>query len=56
MAAAGPYPARLRFTTESPEECVRVLRAYQGRSDYRPQELTRGLFYRGGGISPFQDS
>ena len=28
-------------------ECVRVLRAYQGRSDYRPQELTRGLFYRG---------
>lgn len=39
--------ARLRFTTESPEECVRVLRAYQGRSDYRPQELTRGLFYRG---------
>ena len=39
--------ARLRFTTESPEECVRVLRAYQGRSDYQPQELTRGLFYRG---------
>ena len=39
--------ARLRFTTESPEECIRVLRAYQGRSDYRPQELTRGLFYRG---------
>lgn len=39
--------ARLRFTTEPPEECVRVLRAYQGRSDYRPQELTRGLFYRG---------
>ena len=39
--------ARLQFTTESPEECVRVLRAYQGRSDYRPQELTRGLFYRG---------
>ena len=39
--------ARLRFTTESPAECVRVLRAYQGRSDYRPQELTRGLFYRG---------
>lgn len=39
--------ARLRFTTESPEKCVRVLRAYQDRSDYRPQELTRGLFYRG---------
>lgn len=39
--------ARLRFTTESPEECTRVLRAYQGRSDYRPDQLTRGLFYRG---------
>ena len=39
--------ARLRFTTESPEECARVLRAYQGRSDYRPNQLTRGLFYRG---------
>ena len=39
--------ARLRFTTESPEECARVLRAYQGRSDYRPDQLTRGLFYRG---------
>ena len=39
--------ARLRFTTEPPEECVRVLRAYQGRSDYRPDQLTRGLFYRG---------
>ena len=39
--------ARLRFTTEPPEECARVLRAYQGRSDYRPGQLTRGLFYRG---------
>lgn len=39
--------ARLRFTMEPPEECVRVLRAYQGRSDYRPDQLTRGLFYRG---------
>ena len=39
--------ARLRFTTEPPEECARVLQAYQGRSDYRPDQLTRGLFYRG---------
>ena len=39
--------ARLRFTTESPEECARVLQTYQGRSDYRPDQLTRGLFYRG---------
>ena len=39
--------ARLRFTTESTEECLRVLRAYKGREDYAPKDLTRGLFYRG---------
>ena len=39
--------ARLRFTTESAEECLRVLRAYKGREDYAPKDLTRGLFYRG---------
>ena len=39
--------ARLRFTTESPEECLRALRAYKGREDYAPKDLTRGLFYRG---------
>ena len=38
--------ARLRFTTESPEECVRVMRAYQ---EGRPAEgeFTRGLYERG---------
>ena len=39
--------ARLRFTTESSEECVRVLRAYHGREDYAPADFTRGLFLRG---------
>lgn len=39
--------ARLRFTTESAEECVRVLRAYKGREEYTPKDITRGLFYRG---------
>lgn len=39
--------ARLRFTTESPEECVAVLRRYQGKSDWVPDDYTRGLFYRG---------
>ena len=39
--------ARLRFTTESPDECVRVLKTYLGRDDYTPDDLTRGLFYRG---------
>ena len=38
---------RLRFTTESAEECVRVLRAYKGREEYTPKDITRGLFYRG---------
>ena len=39
--------ARLRFTTESAEECMRVLRAYRGREEYTPKDITRGLFYRG---------
>ena len=39
--------ARLRFTTESPEECIAVLRRYQGKSDWTPENYTRGLFYRG---------
>lgn len=38
--------ARLRFTTESPEECVRMLRAY--REGAAPEgAFTRGLFDRG---------
>ena len=38
--------ARLRFTTETPEECVRVYRAYlDGEA---PQgSFTRGLYQRG---------
>ena len=39
--------ALLRFTTESPEECVRMLRAYQGEAVEPPTDITRGLFYRG---------
>ena len=39
--------ARLRFTTESPEDCVAVLRRYMGEGDWLPQNYTRGLFYRG---------
>ena len=39
--------ARLRFTDESPEECVRVFRRYRGEDDFEPAEFTRGLFYRG---------
>ena len=39
--------ACLRFTTESPEECVRMLRAYRGEAAEAPDNITRGLFYRG---------
>ncbi len=39
--------ARLRFTTESPEECVAVFRRYLGQNALTPPEYTRGLFYRG---------
>lgn len=39
--------ARLRFTTESPDECVAVLRRYQAQGDWMPSDYTRGLFYRG---------
>ena len=39
--------ARLRFTTETAEECLAVLRRYQGQGGYAPADFTRGLFYRG---------
>ena len=38
--------ARLRFTTESPEECAAVYRAYLDGSP-APGAFTRGLYYRG---------
>lgn len=39
--------ARLRFTTESAEECAAMLRRYRGEGEAAPTDLTRGLFYRG---------
>ena len=44
---AGLWAVRLMFTTESPRECVEVVRGQLGLSDYRPNVLTRGLYYRG---------
>ena len=38
--------ARLRFTTETPEECVRVFRGYLAGTS-APGEFTRGLYERG---------
>jgi len=39
--------ARLRFTTETAEECLRVMQRYLGRNHDIPDGYTRGLFYRG---------
>ena len=39
--------ARLRFTTETAEEALDILRRYQGQGAPTPQDFTRGLFYRG---------
>ena len=38
--------ARLRFTTESPEECAQVFRRYQEQAA-PAGEFTRGLYQRG---------
>ncbi len=47
LLSAGLWGMRLMFTTESARECVEVARSYLGLSDYQPNMLTRGLYYRG---------
>ena len=47
LYGAGLTGIRLMFTTESPRECAEVARGYLGTSDYVPNVLTRGLYYRG---------
>ena len=47
LYSAGLWALRLLFTTESPRECAEVARGHLGLSDYRPNVLTRGLYYRG---------
>ena len=47
LASAGLWAGRLLFTTETPRECVQVAKCYMGQSDYEPNGLTRGLYYRG---------
>ena len=47
MHRCGLTYGRLRFTTETPEQCVQVLQRYQNGGDWTPENLTRGLFYRG---------
>ncbi len=43
----GVWGMRLLFTTESPRECEEVAKAYLGLNTYRPNMITRGLYYRG---------
>ena len=47
LSESGIWGERLLFTTESARECAEVARAYMGQSEYRPNVLTRGLYYRG---------
>ena len=47
ILSTGAWGTRLMFTTESGRECAEVARGYLGLSDYRPNVLTRGLYYRG---------
>ena len=47
MRQCGLAYGRLRFTTETPEQCVTVLRRHRQGGDWAPEDLTRGLFYRG---------
>jgi putative protease len=47
MISAGIWGERLLFTNESPEECLRVAESFCGKSGYMPNDVTRGLYYRG---------
>ena len=47
LYALGLWGLRMLFTTESPRECVEVAKGYLGLPDYKPNVLTRGLYYRG---------
>ncbi len=47
VRACGVWAARLMFTTETPRECLQVAKAYLGMNEYKPNGITRGLYYRG---------
>jgi putative protease len=42
----GAWAARLRFTTETPEECAAILEQYRSGQAVLPQSFTRGLYFR----------
>ena len=47
LNALGVWAIRLSFTTESARECVSVMSAFLGESDYKPSGSTHGVYYRG---------
>ncbi|MBP8639307.1 MAG: U32 family peptidase [Oscillospiraceae bacterium] len=47
LEKCGLWGIRLLFTNEGPEECIRIADSYLGKTDYTPNGLTRGLYYRG---------
>lgn len=47
LCGIGLWGIRLMFTTEGARECVQVAKRYKGEGDYQPNDLTRGLYYRG---------
>lgn len=47
LYSAGLWGLRMMFTTESARECIEVAKGHLGLSDYKPNVLTRGLYYRG---------
>ena len=44
--ANGLWAARLRFTTETPEQCATILEQYRTGMAVLPEEFTRGLYFR----------
>jgi len=47
LAHCGLWGLRIWFTNEGPDECVRIAESFSGKSDYVPNGMTRGLYYRG---------
>ena len=41
----GLWAIRLGFTTENSMECAAIIKRYRGEASYRPQSVTRGLYY-----------
>ena len=45
--SCGLWGVQLSFSTESPRECLEVVRSYVSGSGYRPNGLTHGVCYKG---------